>query len=616
LLLAGACNAAPQAEPTQPVLPTAQAPSQKEIDDAYQRWQSSGNNSYLAEVEERRQDGHQKYLVVVRDGQVRAAQVLERDDQGDWGIAEALSLEAAQDLTVDGIFKRLKRDAAGEGSGPVNIKVSYDRSLGYPIAIHAEALAGLDPEGKVILDRRNNYDLTLSVQALLEDQFGVGKEPVFSLEQSGGPEAWCGLLRIFSDNTAVYTDDCREDVLQSEVPPQLQARLGDLRAAFASLDSLREEAGQMERLIVSGSGDGSADGGEVEVAWELAAELNGLLSEPIGLGLIVSYLQEGRLYGLDVYNRRIIPADLVAEKPVAGGAWTPDGKKLAFSRDGGLTLYDNTTGEFSELLASPQEGYYLPRGWSSSGSLLVDQRGAGGEPIRHGWIDVGKKSWQDLPAPEGIEEYGCDTGLSWAPDARRVAVTGLEYGSPCNMSAGLTVIDLETGAAQRIVAPSILGGDENGSAIIAGAQTPAWSPDGEWIAFALDQDASAPLAFPARLYRVHPDGSALTPLTSNSSGRTSHPVWTQDGSLYYSLNGAGAEADGIYHYLPGENKHTLLLQGTGLYPLSLSPDGEFLLYEDMGNLKLWEFRLEDVVFEIPVQGEARPDFIGWAQTGQ
>jgi hypothetical protein len=53
-----------------------------------------------------------------------------------------------------------------------------------------------------------------------------------------------------------------------------------------------------------------------------------------------------------------------------------------------------------------------------------------------------------------------------------------------------------------------------------------------------------------------------------------------------------------------------------LYPLSISPDGEFLIYEDNENLKLWQFRLEDVVAEIPVQGEAEPIFIGWAQLGQ
>ena len=615
-LLAGACNSAPGEVTSQPVLPTAQVPPLSEIDEAYQRWKASENTSYLAEVEERRQDGHRKYLVVVSDGQVRAAQVLEREPGGTWSEPAALSAREAQAYTPERIFERLRRDAQGEGPDPVNLKVSFDPSLGYPIAIHAEALANYNEEGKIVLDRQNNYDLTLAIKALMQDTFGAGKEAVLTLQQSGGPEAWCDFLRVFSDNTSVYTDDCRNDVLQSEVPSNLQARLNELRAAFASLDNLRGEGDQVQRLIVNGSGEGSADPAEVETAWELATEFNEVLSEPIGLGLIVSYIQDGRLHGLDVYNRRIIPADLAADKPIAGGAWAPDGKMLAFGREGGLTLYDNKTGEFSELLPSPEEGYYLPRGWSISGRLLVDQIISDAAPIRHGWITMEEKSWHDLPVPEGSSEYGCDTGMAWSPSDLRVATTGLEYGAPCNTSAGLGVADLETGTARRIVSPPVLSGVENGSTLAAGAHTPAWSPDGAWIAFALDQDATAPLTFPARLYRVHPDGSGLTPLTNNSTGKASHPVWAPDGSLYYGLNGASTETDGIYHYLPAENTHALVVSGSSLYPLGISPDGEFLIFEDDGNLKLWQFRLEDVVAEIPIQGEARPIFIGWTQVAQ
>ena len=179
------------------------------------------------------------------------------------------------------------------------------------------------------------------------------------------------------------------------------------------------------------------------------------------------------------------------------------------------------------------------------------------------------------------------------------------------MNPGLSIIDLFSNTAQIVIASTMNTGEGESDTLTAGAHTPAWSPDGTWIAFGLDQDATEADKFPIRLYRAHPDGSNLTPLTNISQGSATHPVWAQDGSLYYGLSDAAVDQNGLYQYLPEDNSHILLLPGTGIHPLSISPDGEFLLYEQDQILRIWRIRLGETVAEITGEEDKHPSFSGW-----
>ena len=611
--LAAACSSpTPTAEIQLPSLPTPDVPPITEIEDAITSWENSNTTDYFIEADERNQVEQWMIRIVVAEGQIRSAQRLDYDAEGNLGEPYSISHEEAQAYTIESLFQRVREDALGEGLSLFNMIVAFDNSLGFPLYVHAEALPSYTDNGTLELNRQHSYDLTVQVKTLLEDSFGTDKQPIYTLIRSDGPDAWCHNLRIFPDGSSIYLDDCRNEVWQIPTPESRMALLNELRSSFASLDDLRIEDDQTERLIMMGTGAGTPNASTLEEAWQLSKELHEILSEPTGLGLVMPYTYDGDFFGFDVFNKITLPSQLVRKGELRGVVLTPDGDLLAFSDDDGLSVFDIQSQGSTLLLPTPEDGYYLPRSWSNSGRLLVfHMPESESEPIRHGWISLEDKTWHELPIPEGIRGYGCDTGAVWSPEGNALAITGLEYGEPCNTSPGLTIVDLPSNRAQVFIAPTINAIEGDDSTLIAGAHTPAWSPDGTWIAFGLDQDPTEVANFPTRLYRVHPDGSNLTPLTSNSQGYATHPVWAQDGSLYYGLSGAGADVDGLYQYLPSENTHVLLLPGSGSHPLSISPDGEFLLFEQEQVLKIWRVRLQEIVAEIAGEDDKHPSFAGW-----
>ncbi len=611
--LAAACSSpTPTAEVQLPSLPTPDVPPITEIEDAITSWENSNTTDYFIEADERNQVEQWMIKIVVAEGQIRTAQRLDFDAEGNLGEPYSISHEEAQAYTIESLFQRVREDALGEGPSLFNMIVVFDNSLGFPLYVHAEALPSYTDNGTLELNRQHSYDLTVQVKTLQEDTFGIDQQPIYTLIRSDGPDAWCHNLRIFPDGSSIYLDDCRNEFWQIPTPESRMALLNELRSSFASLDDLRIEDGQTERLIMLGTGAGTPNASTLEEAWQLSKELHEILSEPTGLGLVMSYIYDGEFFGFDVFNKITLPSQLVRRGELRGVVLTPDGDLLAFSDDDGLSVFDIQSQGSTLLLPTPEDGYYLPRSWSNTGRLLVfHMPESESEPIRHGWISLEAKTWHELPIPEGIRGYGCDTGAVWSPEGNALAITGLEYGEPCNASPGLTIVDLPSNRAQVVIAPTINAIEEDDSTLILGAHTPAWSPDGTWIAFGLDQDPTEMANFPTRLYRVHPDGSNLTPLTSNSQGNATHPVWAQDGSLYYGLSGAGADVDGLYQYLPSENTHVLLLPGSGIHPLSISPDGDFLLFEQEQVLKIWRVRLQEIVAEIAGEDDKHPSFAGW-----
>jgi TolB protein len=129
--------------------------------------------------------------------------------------------------------------------------------------------------------------------------------------------------------------------------------------------------------------------------------------------------------------------------------------------------------------------------------------------------------------------------------------------------------------------------------------TPAWSPDGKWIAFASDRDGRR------NIYVTDVTGKTVRRLTTEGDGIYSRPQWSPNGDklIFITLNEA---PNGIYSIdFDGSNFVSLLDEANASSPLALdlaietgslgraqSPDGSqyaFMTYREAG----WGIYLTD-----------------------
>jgi Tol biopolymer transport system component len=224
-------------------------------------------------------------------------------------------------------------------------------------------------------------------------------------------------------------------------------------------------------------------------------------------------------------------------------AWSPDGKRIAFGsdRDGGnweLYVMDSDGTHQRRLTNTPEENESVPA-WSPNGQKIAYSTGISNPSI---WV---------MDA-DGSDRRRLAKGRfpSWSPHGERIAYTAYIWGEV----PYLAVMNAD-GSERRFPGASVvqrlLG--------IGAAEEPAWSPDGEKIAFASVDDGE--------IYAMNVDGSGRTRLT-DIPRRYDHwpPTWSPDGTrIAFTSEGRKDKGD-IY---------VMNSDGSGLTKLTGTPADDF-----------------------------------------
>jgi Tol biopolymer transport system component len=227
-----------------------------------------------------------------------------------------------------------------------------------------------------------------------------------------------------------------------------------------------------------------------------------------------------------------------------GLQWSPDGRRLAYGEElrapvrwGRLWVVEVNTGRApTQLYASTSDGV-LAAGWTADGQYVLFWRDvqfsasmmADGLPLLA--IPFGGGEARELamgPIRPGM--------WSVAPDGTRVAMT-VPAGRCSWTRKQVLVADADSGESRYLTGPEQV------------SIQPAWSPDGERVAFVAklemgdgpggSGDELEKLAADRRIWVMNSDdGSEARQLTSDEAYRDERPLWSRDGGwlLFARLN--------------------------------------------------------------------------------
>lgn len=163
---------------------------------------------------------------------------------------------------------------------------------------------------------------------------------------------------------------------------------------------------------------------------------------------------------------------------------------------------------------------------------------------------------------------GGEIELTWSPDGQRVAFT-----SQRDDAAGDVFVAVVAG--RRLVDVRNLTPRQHPTSIVPEPdRTPAWSPDGQWIAFTTYRDGG-----PA-IWVMRPDGSDARAVTSSGNHADFFPTWSPDGrEIAFQRNSASDARIGIVS-VNGGTPRFLAWPAPATAP-AWSPDGRAIAFSSI-----------------------------------
>jgi Tol biopolymer transport system component len=166
-------------------------------------------------------------------------------------------------------------------------------------------------------------------------------------------------------------------------------------------------------------------------------------------------------------------------------------------------LFDLSSGQNQPLFTDSQMLGYAPE-WSPDGSRLAYFDPQGGIRI----LDLSTKASQLIPNQLG--EMG-----SWSPDGQKLMLVDMAFIGE-GYTSHLVLADIKDGALHNI--------EREQTQISDGS--PAWSPDGEWIAFGRKADSEGEPTPGQQLWLMHPDGSGARALVTDPQAHFGSFAWS------------------------------------------------------------------------------------------
>lgn len=188
--------------------------------------------------------------------------------------------------------------------------------------------------------------------------------------------------------------------------------------------------------------------------------------------------------------------------------WSPDGTRIAFTSDadGNYEIYDMASDgtDVRQLTFTDPPIQHVGPKYSPDGALLLYATDEDEEDPAN-QQDIWTMPADGGPGTRLTRNINDRESRGWSPDGTRIVTQTVKDG------VGQLVVLNADGSGERQIThfpadtPKFAPGGI--FPVMSGAVTPAWSPDGKWIAFAANPDGNYDI------YRIRPDGTGLTRIT-------------------------------------------------------------------------------------------------------
>jgi Tol biopolymer transport system component len=207
------------------------------------------------------------------------------------------------------------------------------------------------------------------------------------------------------------------------------------------------------------------------------------------------------------------------DRPVelyCGGAWSPDGERLACegygvddpARNGIYSVRASDGGGLRRITSNPQ-GTDIPGDYSPDGERLVFVRWVDDEPVGFFVTELDGSQPVRISPPDLVPDDAGFAG-SWSPDGDRILFVARESS---DHHKAIWVVDADGSSPRPLRIDEACGGPWSDTEAV-GCYSPGWSPDGSRIVFTRSTpDASVAIGYLENIYIVNADGTGLVQVT-------------------------------------------------------------------------------------------------------